>query len=393
MSKQKLSIGIVFLAEILVLGMLLAMIFKGSRTVQVLSPSVAEWESRYTSFDGNAWNGTPELITEDLPEKDDLALIYGPFLPLPRGMYDVCVEYTCDTDQTVSIYSAENSDRIHLLGTDSLPAKKQVCTYHFYTTRDIPDLEVHMKYNGIGNLSIRNILITTSVFFYKPAFIFLAAVFVLTDLLIFKRKSKSSGKAVELMRFRSIWMAFAMLYVMLYHSGIRFDRHVVDAVLDSGYGGVDIFFCATGIGCYLSYIKDSDAGAFLKRRMLRLLPAYFCFMIPWCAYKIIVDHMPFSSLIGNLFSIEGIKGTGFAFNWYVSAVWIFYILTPFLATFICKRITSFYRCLLLIGAALLLSAALGLFGMDHHRDQTAGHDLRDVCRKALYGKDAHVLPV
>ena len=54
----------------------------------------------------------------------------------------------------------------------------------------------------------------------------------------------------ETIRFRSVWMILAMLWIILFHSELSFEFEVFKYIKTIGYGGVDIFLFASGIGCY-----------------------------------------------------------------------------------------------------------------------------------------------
>ena len=123
-------------------------------------------------------------------------------------------------------------------------------------------------------------------------------------------------------------MGFAILWVIFFHFGYK-PPDPLAALQSSGYSGVDIFFFASGIGCYLSYSRDKNAAAFIKRRFIRIMPTYFVFMVIWCTYKVITDGMDFTTVLGNIFCVQDLTGKDGSFNWYFGAMWIFYLLTPY----------------------------------------------------------------
>lgn len=132
----------------------------------------------------------------------------------------------------------------------------------------------------------------------------------------------------EVIKYRKIWMGFAILWVIFFHFGYK-PPDPLAALQSSGYSGVDIFFFASGIGCYLSYSRDKNAAAFIKRRFIRIMPTYFVFIVIWCTYKVITDGMDFTTVLGNIFCVQDLTGKDGSFNWYFSAMWIFYLLTPY----------------------------------------------------------------
>lgn len=132
----------------------------------------------------------------------------------------------------------------------------------------------------------------------------------------------------EVIKYRKIWMGFAILWVIFFHFGYK-PPDPLAALQSSGYSGVDIFFFASGIGCYLSYSRDKNAAAFIKRRFIRIMPTYFVFIVIWCTYKVITDGMDFTTVLGNIFCVQDLTGKDGSFNWYFGAMWIFYLLTPY----------------------------------------------------------------
>lgn len=132
----------------------------------------------------------------------------------------------------------------------------------------------------------------------------------------------------EVIKYRKIWMGFAILWVIFFHFGYK-TPNLLAALQSSGYSGVDIFFFASGIGCYLSYSRDKNAAAFIKRRFIRIMPTYFVFIVIWCTFKVITDGMDFTTVLGNIFCVQDLTGKDGSFNWYFGAMWIFYLLTPY----------------------------------------------------------------
>lgn len=154
----------------------------------------------------------------------------------------------------------------------------------------------------------------------------------------------------EAIKYRKIWMGFAILWIVFFHFGYKLPDPF-SVIQSSGYSGVDIFFFASGIGCYLSYSRDKNAAAFLKRRFIKIMPTYLVFIVIWCLYKVITAGMDFPTVLGNIFCIQDLTGKPGGFNWYFGAMWIFYLLTPYFAAVvdkIKKPVGCVFFCLLLV---------------------------------------------
>ena len=143
-------------------------------------------------------------------------------------------------------------------------------------------------------------------------------------------------KIKDTFQYRNVWMGIAILMILFFHSELKFDNRILSTFQTFGYGGVDVFLFASGIGCYYSLQKNNDAALFLYRRFIRIMPMYLCFLAVWLTYKRIFFEMPISSMIGNIFCVQNFTGKGNEFNWYISAMWLMYLLAPLMASAVSK---------------------------------------------------------
>jgi peptidoglycan/LPS O-acetylase OafA/YrhL len=128
-----------------------------------------------------------------------------------------------------------------------------------------------------------------------------------------------------------------------------------------GYGGTDIFFFASGVGCYFSLAgNDNDAFAFLKRRAIRILPSYFIALIIWIGYRWIFDPIDGLSILGNLLSVQQFTGRGNVFHWGFSAMWLFYLAAPYLAGIVGKMKKPYQEIGLLLFTWVIIVPFLGI---------------------------------
>lgn len=130
--------------------------------------------------------------------------------------------------------------------------------------------------------------------------------------------------------YRDVWMTFAILWTLFFHSGIWPAGEMMTNFKMIGFGGVDIFIFASGIGCFYSLEKDNDCLNFIKRRFVRIIPTYWIFLIGWVVYKVIYNGMTWNAVLGNFLCVRNFTGLGNDFNWYISAMWLMYFLAPFL---------------------------------------------------------------
>ena len=136
-------------------------------------------------------------------------------------------------------------------------------------------------------------------------------------------------KTRRLTDYRNIWLGFAMIWIMLHHSGIVFAKFPLNVIKEIGYGGVDICIFASGIGCYCSLYRDSNVFGFIKRRFRRLFLTYELFIVIWLIYRSFSVDLSFSVILGNVLGIQSFTGAGGEFNWYIGELFILYFLAPY----------------------------------------------------------------
>ena len=134
-----------------------------------------------------------------------------------------------------------------------------------------------------------------------------------------------------LFKYRKNMMAAAIIMILLYHTKGAMPEGVLKRLAAYGYGGVDLFFFASGIGCFFSWQRGWDAAAFLRRRAARILPVYVPFILVWLLVTGRPQGLSVPSVLANLFGVHGFTGVRPAFNWYVSGMWLSYLLAPWLA--------------------------------------------------------------
>lgn len=161
-------------------------------------------------------------------------------------------------------------------------------------------------------------------------------------------------KTSDILKYRSAWLGFAMLWIVWCHLGIYFNFYPIAFVKNIGYGGVDICLLASGMGCYFSLRKDPSLLGFYRRRVARLFPTWLCFIVAWILWRFLSGQLPASAILGNLLGIQGWTGLGYDFNWYIGALFMFYLLSPLLKE-IADAIKSTRQCILALGIMLVLT--------------------------------------
>lgn len=133
-----------------------------------------------------------------------------------------------------------------------------------------------------------------------------------------------------LSKYRSELMGMAILWVMFFHAyDLDMGLPVLEWVRAAGFGGVDIFIVLSAMGLVVSLSRrEQEYLSFMGRRLHRLLPAYFIVMVPYTLFLMSRGEANLSSLIYNsLFLNYWGKWSG-SFNWYMTGILVFYLLTP-----------------------------------------------------------------
>lgn len=158
----------------------------------------------------------------------------------------------------------------------------------------------------------------------------------------------------DLCTHRSLWMGVAMLWVIMCHVPITYPLPFLNFIKDIGYGGVDLFMFASGLGLYHSLSRDRNPLRFLERRIIRLAPIYLPFTVVWLLYLSLYIDVPFISVLGNLLALEGFSGHGMYFNWFIPALVAYYFLAPYLFELV-ERTNSLRQLCALVASALLFT--------------------------------------
>lgn len=130
-------------------------------------------------------------------------------------------------------------------------------------------------------------------------------------------------------KYRGQLMGVAILMVALFHSSIVHTNDLIDFFCFSGDMGVDIFFFLSGFGMYYACLKKPTYGQFMKKRMVRIVPAWFLVNLYGQ-----LDAVGFDLTKLNAWgTIKCMTGLSFLLNgtllfWYIPAQLLFYAMTP-----------------------------------------------------------------
>ncbi len=160
------------------------------QTDQSLGFMLSDWKSDYIDYDDSCgWytNG------ENIDVQEEINLLYGPSIPLKKGTYTANIEYRCAQAQHCLVD----------VGTDQsyaqfpeivLSEKKNSVSYDFNLQDDVEDFEILIRYNGSGEFLVSNITLAHSSAYFKQGLILLLALFLTTDLCIWRWKAIQEKK-------------------------------------------------------------------------------------------------------------------------------------------------------------------------------------------------------
>lgn len=181
-----------------------------------------------------------------------------------------------------------------------------------------------------------------------------------------------------LSKYRPQLMGLAMLLILIFHTGIDVSNiNIIRSLKDIGDVGVDIFLLLSGIGLYFSYTKNSDKNYFYKKRVLRILPTFIPVAVVWySAFALVFRGKIEDILLGVTTLSFWIKGN--MTWWFISAILVLYIFTPFYIDFFEKsprKITIF---------TVLVLTTLGLLIRFTSLDNILDYLLVFICRIPIF---------
>lgn len=144
-------------------------------------------------------------------------------------------------------------------------------------------------------------------------------------------ENKRFSFLAELSNMRSAIMGIAILWIMLFHSGIEAPDNIVLRALwylfvsFGGGVGVNLFFILSGFGLYYSVSKYSDADKvdwwmWMKKRLVRLIPSYLIVSITWYLMK---GDLSLYNILQLNFWIDGVRDF-----WFIPGILVCYFLFP-----------------------------------------------------------------
>lgn len=164
----------------------------------------------------------------------------------------------------------------------------------------------------------------------------------------------------KISEYRSQLMGIAIIMVVIYHSNFQINIPILASCKRTLYSGVDIFMFVSGLGIYYSLANRRKG--FFVRRIKKVLPAYLPVLFVWTLFNCKkVISLEFAEIfMTNLLGISFWLNRQPSFNWYIQAIWLFYILSiPFF--YLIKRNSKKINIIIVI-----FSIAIGIFFVNNY---------------------------
>ena len=169
-----------------------------------------------------------------------------------------------------------------------------------------------------------------------------------------------------LSKYKTTIMAVAIIMVTLHHFSFNVDRLPLDAfnlAVKEAMVVVDVFMLLSGFGIYISLSKSNRTyQEYIKRRALRLLPAYYPIIVVYLILGWTQGNLTLREVVSNLTFTAYWNGYLRHFNWYITAIVLFYLIAPFIFSFISKARNRGLSTLMLCLAIAIFN--LGFIGLN-----------------------------
>lgn len=165
-------------------------------------------------------------------------------------------------------------------------------------------------------------------------------------------------KYSDISKCRTNIMGISIIAIMIYHTTVNYP-YFVDLIKNFGDFGVNLFLVISGLSMYYSWMKNPKSGSFLRNRFLRIFITYLPIATVWCSITYLLNECSLKEAIFKILTIQfWIDGN--LLHWFVSAILIFYLITPFWMKL--QRRNS-KVCLLVTISVCFISIALDYFNI------------------------------
>jgi len=150
-------------------------------------------------------------------------------------------------------------------------------------------------------------------------------------------------------------MGLAILWVLFFHSKISVPDFMlpVKFIKLIGYAGVDIFFLLSGFGVACSLFKDVTKKGFFIKRFVRVIPVFWVILSVYFVIEYIRYGVGFRDVLFSFVGLDFILFGDLKF-WFIPAICICYLFTPFFNSLLLKKNTKYFVIILIVVLLVLL---------------------------------------
>ncbi len=178
--QSKNAIKIILAVQLTVLAFCVCFCVKNAKHSSEIYFDLDSMYSDYIEFDNDVWYADDKLIQT----QEEIELLYGPFIELPKGSYTITMRYECDYDQDCMV-RARSEDPYVKAGNVILSKNQREVSFEITVLEDLNySFEMVVNYNGKGAFCLQDIGIETNANAWVKSFIGLLFVFLVADLYI-----------------------------------------------------------------------------------------------------------------------------------------------------------------------------------------------------------------
>lgn len=139
-------------------------------------------------------------------------------------------------------------------------------------------------------------------------------------------------------RYRGALMGFAMAWVLLFHTfHLIIETPWLKDLQSLGFFGVDIFIFLSAMGLSLSWTRKKQSyGAYLKRRLVRVLPLYWLVTGLYGLCLRLAGQTSIKTILWTMSTLFYWLNRSSYFNWYIPGLLFFYLLAPACAALLAR---------------------------------------------------------
>ncbi len=187
---------------------------------------------------------------------------------------------------------------------------------------------------------------------------------------------KKSLQLFDISKYKAEIYGISILWIMLFHAhpmfGVNYTLGTkllkpLDSLIGLGNMGVEIFLFCSGIFLYFSYVRNSDAYSFMCKRISRLFWPVAIISGPYWIYTCIVKNDSVLQFISK-FTLLDFFISGDQQIWFVSAIFLFYVIYPYIYGFLFKAkfLNEISRLLILLAVVALVTISLMYIYPDYY---------------------------